>query len=338
MKNLKRFFLMLTEICFVLTTFIMPVHYIKAETYPESKGECVMELNSRRVLYENHADTRLPMASTTKIVTCITVLNCCNDINQEIVIPQEAVGIEGSSVYLKAGDVYSIKDLLYGLMLRSGNDCAVALALHCQQSIKAFAKKMNEFAQSAGALCSHFVNPHGLPHPNHYTTAYDLALITCAAMQNPVFLEIVSTKYYAPKNWYNKNKMLTEYEGGTGVKTGFTKLAGRCLVSSAKRENMHIVGVVLNSPMMFERTQELLDSAFQVYRLEKLIDVNEILSNGKIQGKSKTVFYYPLSDGEKVHIERKMIGTTIKNNKEIVGQFQIYLTKRLLFSGNLYKL
>ena len=329
---------MLAIICYSLSFLRIHIKIVQAQTYPESKGECVMEVSSRRILYENNADVRLPMASTTKIITCITVLNTCADIEKEIIIPSEAVGIEGSSVYLKTGDLYSIKDLLYGLMLRSGNDCAVALALYCQGSIMSFAKKMNEFAQSAGAIHSHFANPHGLPHPNHYTTAYDLALITCKAMQNPIFQEIVSTKYYKPRNWYNKNKILNEYEGGTGVKTGFTKLAGRCLVSSAMRNNMQIVGVVLNSPMMFERTKELLDGAFQTYHMHKLVAKNEIFSNEKIQGKCKQEFNYPLSEGELEHIERKIFADKLKNNKEIVGQFQIYLTKRLLFSGNLYKL
>jgi D-alanyl-D-alanine carboxypeptidase len=223
-------------------------------------------------------------------------------------------------------------------MLRSGNDCAVALALHCKQNIALFAKKMNEVAERAGALSSRFENPHGLPCKNHYTTAYDLALITCYALQNPTFCQIVSTKYYEPKNWYNKNKMLALYDGATGVKTGFTKEAGRCLVSTAKRENMRIVSVVLNSPMMYERSAELLNSAFQTYTMTKLVEEGETLSNGEFFGRSKTEFYYPLCEGEMAHVERRIRQSNDRNNKKIVGQFEIYLTKRLLFSANLYKL
>ena len=297
-----------------------------------------MEVESRRILYAKNADIRLPMASTTKIVTCITVLQLCNNLDEKVCIPKEAVGVEGSSVYLKEGETYSVRDLLYGLMLRSGNDCAVALALHCQENIALFAKKMNEFAESAGALCSHFENPHGLPCKNHYTTATDLALITCTAMQNPTFCEIVDTKYYEPKNWYNKNKMLVQYDGAVGVKTGFTKEAGRCLVSGAKRENMRIVSVVLNSPMMYERSAELLSDAFHTYSMRKLVTKGESISDGNVIGRSETEFYYPLSEGELAHVERRIRKYSPINNKKIVGQFEIYLTKRLLFSANLYKL
>ncbi len=297
-----------------------------------------MEVESKRVLYAKDADVRLPMASTTKIVTCITVLNLCDNIEEEVVIPAQAVGIEGSSVYLQAGDTYTVKDLLYGLMLRSGNDCAVALALHCQGSIARFALKMNEIAEQAGALHSQFRNPHGLPCAGHYTTAYDLALITCTAMQNPTFCAIVSTKYYEARHWKNKNKMLNDYEGGTGVKTGFTKEAGRCLVSSATRENMRLVSVVLHSPMMFERSAELLDGAFGMYHMTKLLSKGETLSGNGIIGKSKSEFYYPLSEGEETHVERRIEAVHERNKQGIIGKFEIYLTKRLLFSGNLYKL
>ena len=309
-----------------------------AQEYPASKGECVMEVQSKRILYAQNADTRLPMASTTKIVTCMTVLKDCDNLEDVVTIPKEAVGIEGSSVYLKEGDCYTVKDLLYGLMLRSGNDCAVALALYCQGSIQAFAKRMNDFAESAGAVCSRFSNPHGLPAKNHYTTAYDLALMSCVALQDPVFSEIVSTKYYEPRNWYNKNKLLTDYDNATGVKTGFTKEAGRCLVSSAKRNNMHVVGVVLHSPMMFERSKQLLNDAFQTYTMTRLIDKGETLQNENVIGECDRDCYYPLCDGEKQHVECRIQPCSTKNKRNIVGQFEIYLAKRLLFSGNLYKL
>ena len=152
-----------------------------------AKAVCVMEQSSRRVLYEVNGDTRLPMASTTKIATAATVLSLQKDLKHKITIPHDAVGIEGSSVYLKENDVYSVEDLLYGLMLRSGNDCATALALYFGGNIDNFCVKMNETAQKAGALSTVFKNPHGLPCKGHYTTARDLSLISCYAMENPVF-------------------------------------------------------------------------------------------------------------------------------------------------------
>lgn len=321
-----------------------PCFKAAAENYVEAKGECVMELNSRRVLYEARGDIRLPMASTTKILTAATVLDNLSDLKEEVKIPTQAEGVEGSSVYLKAGDIYSVEELLYGLMLRSGNDCAVALAFHCGGSVARFASQMNETAQRAGALTSRFENPHGLPHTNHYTTAHDLTLITCYAMQNPIFRTIVSTRFYEPRHWQNKNKMLALYEGGIGVKTGYTKEAGRCLVSAAKRENMTLVCSVLSCPTTYERSKKLLDDAFAAYQNERLLAADEVftLNDGKTQAKAGKDFYYPLLKEEKEWIEIRTKELERRNGKEksgeIVGQFEIYLAKQLLFSGNLYKL
>ena len=315
-----------------------------AENYVEAKAECVMDLNSRRVLYEARGDLRLPMASTTKILTAATVLDNISDLKEEVKIPSEAAGVEGSSAYLKAGDIYTVEELLYGLMLRSGNDCAVALALHCSGSVARFATKMNETAQKAGALASHFENPHGLPRANHYTTAHDLTLITCYAMQNAVFRTIVSTRFYEPRHWQNKNKMLALYDGGIGVKTGYTKEAGRCLVTAAKRDNMTLVCTVLSCPTTYERSTKLLDDAFAAYRNERLLSADEVflLKDGKTQAKAGKDIDYPLLEEEKQWVEIKVkelkAGKRKKKSGEIVGQFEIYLSKQLLFSGNLYKL
>ena len=329
---------------YVYAPFSLPCYKAAAENYVEAKAECVMELNSRRVLYELRGDTRLPMASTTKIITATTVLeNVCN-LKEEMKIPAQASGVEGSSVYLKTGDIYTVEELLYGLMLRSGNDCAVALALHCSGSVARFATKMNETAQKAGALASRFENPHGLPHANHYTTAHDLSLITCYAMQNPVFRTIVSTRYYEPRHWKNKNKMLALYDGGIGVKTGYTKEAGRCLVTAAKRDNMTLVCTVLSCPTTYERSTKLLDDAFAAYRNERLLSADEVflLKDGKTQAKAGKDIDYPLLEEEKQWVEIKVkelkAGKRKKKSGEIVGQFEIYLSKQLLFSGNLYKL
>ena len=155
-------------------------------------SEIVMEVSSKRVLYENNYTIKKYMASTTKILTALVVILNCN-MTDIITINSRSVGIEGSSIYLEEGEKLSVKDLLYGLMLRSGNDCAHALALHCSNSIEDFAMLMNKTAKDLGAINSNFTNPHGLHDDNHYTTAYDLALISCSAMKNPIFREIVST-------------------------------------------------------------------------------------------------------------------------------------------------
>ena len=318
--------------------FPLKVAKVKGETVLEGKAECVIEKETGRILYEKRGDIRLPLASTTKILTAITVLETCANIEEVISIPQEAVGIEGSSVYLKCDEEYTVKDLLYGLMLRSGNDCAVALALYCGGSITAFAARMNEIAQKAGALESHFENPHGLPCKNHYTTARDLCYITRYAMKNSIFKQIVATDYYEPRGWKNKNKMLTRYEGAIGVKTGYTKDAGRCLVSAAKRDNMTLICVVLNCQPMYERSAQLMDDAFKTYRFVPLIEKGAVLSINGERGKVMEMYHYPVTEGELTQLEVRTSAFSTQQSEKIVGQFRIYLSKRLLFSGNLYKL
>ena len=333
-------------------TFLIPRESsVKADgntkySYAEGKAECVMELHSRRVLYQNNGDLRLPMASTTKILTCATVLENCANLNEEIVIPESATGIEGSSVYLKKDDIYTTEELLYGLMLRSGNDCATALALHCGGSIASFTAKMNSIAQKAGALNSRFENPHGLPCENHYTTAYDLSLISCYAMHNTKFREIVSTEYYSPRHWKNKNKMLHLYPNGIGIKTGYTKAAGRCLVSAASKEGMTLICTLLNCATTYERSMKLLDDAFSAYRLERLLSKEQIFAlkvgNKEIKAAAKQDYFYPLlkEEVDLVEIQTSVIekGSNFIKSGAIIGNFKIYLAKQLLFSGNLYKL
>ncbi len=329
----------------LLASVFTPVRTVSAAA-DSSKGECVMELNSRRVLYESHGDMRLPMASTTKIVTAATVLAAVTDLQESISIPAEAVGIEGSSVYLQEGQSYTVEELLYGLMLRSGNDCAVALALHSAGSVGEFSARMNETAQKAGALNSNFKNPHGLPCDGHYTTARDLTGITCYAMQNATFRKIIATRYYEPRGWKNKNKMLYQFEGACGVKTGYTKAAGRCLVSAAEREGMTLVCTVLGCPLTYERSTTLLNDCFRGYSYQSLLQEEEIFTIGEgkraVKGYSKRSFSYPLSEGEEAHLEYRVTpvgnGEKWKNQEEIIGQLEIYLAKRLLFSTNLYKL
>ena len=312
-----------------------------AEPQSLTKAECVMELESRRILYENNGETRLPMASTTKILTALTVLEHCKNLETPFEVNDEAIGIEGSSIYLKKRDTFSAIDLLYGLMLRSGNDAATALALKVGGTVKNFCLLMNRTAEKAGALNSSFKNPHGLPEKNHFTTARDLSYITCYALHNTLFQKIVSTKNYEPQGWINKNKLLYKYPYAIGVKTGYTKEVGRCLVSAATKDGLTLVCTVLSCADMYNRSIELFNSCFSVYKNEKIIDKDQAftIKDGAqtLQGKTKKDLYYPLCEGEKGHIE-SVIQPKTEKNQEIVGEIKIYLLKRLIFSANLYKL
>ena len=252
-------------------------------------AEIAMELTTRTVLTESNADKRMPMASTTKIMTAIIIAEDCN-LDEEITVPDAAVGIEGSSIYLKKDERIDVRDLLYGLMLRSGNDSAVALAIHHSGSVENFVTVMNERAKRIGADNTNFKNPSGLPDDEHYTTARDLCNIACYAMNNEIFREVVSSKSHVGKfrSFENKNKMLYRYEGANGVKTGYTLKAGRCLVSSAERDGMDVVTVVLNCYDMYERSSAILDQCFYAYKLLELNENTVFMSDRVLCKLSKT--------------------------------------------------
>lgn len=228
----------------------------------------VMRADTKEIFAESNKDLRLPMASTTKTMTALVAIENCS-LDETVSVPDMAVGVEGSSIYLKKGEKYTVRELLYGLMLRSGNDAAVALAVHVAGSVENFAEMMNLRAESMGLQNTHFVNPHGLHDENHYTSAYDLAFIGCEAMRNDIFREIVSTKFITvgsgetKKYWANKNKILSLYDGGDGIKTGYTTDSGRCLIASATRNGVTVVSVVLNRYDMFNDCCKLMDTAFQ---------------------------------------------------------------------------
>ncbi len=319
-----------------LAAFGAPVSAQKAAAEgpaAKSRAECVLEVSSRRILSEEQGDLPLPMASTTKILTAIMIIDDC-DLSEKIEIPQAAAGVEGSSVYLRAGEIYSVEELLYGLMLRSGNDCAVALALHHSGSVERFAQAMNQKAARLGAEDSFFRNPHGLPAEGHHTTARDLALIAAYAMENPTFRKIVSTKYYEPRGFRNKNKMLGSFEGATGVKTGYTVQAGRCLVTSAERGGMTLVCAVLDSPEMYERSAELLEAAFSRYSMKELVKEGQIFDGCA----AKRGFSYPLAEeeGEKIVFRAEKLSPLPEKRGEFAGVLGIYLENSLIFSQNLY--
>lgn len=294
-----------------------------AQFSTSARGAIVMERSTRRVLFEKNSDLCLPMASTTKIVTALTVLRN-TELDEVVEIPKAACGIEGSSVYLREGEHLTVRELLYALMLRSGNDCATALALHVSGSIESFADLMNVTARDLGCKSSHFANPHGLHDDAHYTTAHDLAVITCAALENNDFQEIVATKvmrisnegYEYDRVLVNKNKLLSRYDFADGVKTGFTKKAGRCFVGSATQDDMQVVVVVLNCGPMFEETENMLKVAFANYKLEKVVPKNKICGSVLYNGIRRfyicrSDFSYPISVNEKlastIDLERKVM-------------------------------
>ena len=327
-----------------------------AESYNTSaKAMCVMEASSQRVLAQKNSSAQLPMASTTKIMTAITAIESGVDLDKVFEISPKAVGVSGTSLYLRAGEKFTLRDLLYGLMLISGNDASVAIGEYVGGSVEKFVEMMNKKAQEIGATNSHFDNTHGLDSKNHYTTAYDLALITSYAMQNPTFKEIVSTKNIKitnsdGKNRYlkNKNKLLSSLEGCNGVKTGFTDDAGRCLVTSCERDGMDVVCVVLNCGPMFEESAALLDKAFKEYHLVDLTSGYAFKTKLKVEsGQQDYVkigtygsYYYPLKTEELKKVKYKYtidesVEAPVESGRAI-GQVEIFIDNDLHFSEKIY--
>ena len=297
-----------------------------------AQSAILIEKNSGRILYSKSADLRLPIASTTKIMTALCALEYC-DINMTVTISDTASGVEGSSMYLETGEKMTIKELLYGLMLSSGNDAAVAIseATECD-----FIQLMNETADKIGAKNTHFTNPNGLPDDEHYSTCSDMARITAYAMQNPDFCEIVCTKSYRiegegkayPRVLVNHNKLLNAYEGCIGVKTGFTKAAGRCLVSAAERDGMTLICVTLNAPNDWNDHKSMFDYGFSNYKYKAIVQKDTPITEISIENADSgpvSVFpekdlYYPLKDGESFTIEYNLydtISAPVKANSNV---------------------
>ena len=247
-----------------------------------SRRYIVYDRISKSMIIGKNEDVKSAMASTTKIMTTIVILEKA-DLNEKVTVSAKAGGTGGSRLGLKRGDKTSVKDLLYGLMLRSGNDAAVALAEHVGGSVKEFAELMNEKAAELGLTNTHFVTPHGLDDPNHYTTALELAKLTDYAMDNETFARIVGTKSTTiyinnqPRQINNTNELLGVLNGVVGVKTGFTNNAGRCLVTEIKRNNMDVITIVLGADTKKDRTKDSVNlieytfSKYKMYNLEEQI-------------------------------------------------------------------
>ena len=324
-----------------------------------AKAMAVVEKSTGRLLYSDNENERLPMASTTKIITAIYVIEHVDDLDQTYEIPRQATKIEGTSIGLKEGEHLTIRELLYGLMLRSGNDSAVALAIYTSGSEEQYVADVNAYLAAKGFKNTHLANPHGLPNKEHYTTAHDLALITAYALKNPTFSEIVATKKKQIANelgskysrsLVNKNKLLSSYEFADGVKTGYTRAAGRCFVGSATKDGMQVVCVLLNDGPMFEDCQKLLDKAFKEFKLYKLIAEGDQLKTIKVSGaeqkeialKIPCDFFYPLKRSElelvKMRVEApESVKAPVSQGQELAS-LDIMLEKQLIFSTKIFNI
>ena len=297
----------------ILSTFLISMMallaYADTGVSVGARSSAVYNPDTKSFLYQNNADARLPMASTTKIVTALIAIETL-DLDEIISVPKEAVGIEGSSLYLSENDKLTVKDLIYGVLLQSANDAATVLALRISGSILGFAEKMTERVIAIGANDTKFENPHGLDSKEHYTTAHDLSLIAAEALNNQTFREISGTYKYSFKIGentrvvVNHNKLLKSYDGCIGVKTGFTKKSGRCLVSAAEKDGVTLVAVTLDDPDDWKDHKAMLNYGFE--KLES-VDLNTLISIPKS---------LPTISSDSAHVKIELQKNTIVKFKE----------------------
>ena len=317
-------------------SFLLPIM-----VYADSGSSAIiMDVDSGRVLYQKNSNQKRLIASTTKIMTCIVVLES-SDINDNIVVGDEVLSMYGTNIYIEPGEKLKIIDLLYGLILRSGNDAAITLAVNTLGEEK-FIAKMNEKAHELGMKDTMFNNPHGLDdNTKNYSTAYDMALLAKYAYKNSMYRKIISTKKYVTKSsiksyvWYNRMSLLSKYKNCIGGKNGYTPKAGKSLVSYAKKNNLVLTIISLGDPLIYENHKNLYNKYFSIYKNYKIIEKGEFFVNGDNYYISQS-FMFPLTDDEK-----KDITTLVKINKNSfnneIGKIEIMLSNKKIGSTKIYK-
>ncbi|NOU99257.1 D-alanyl-D-alanine carboxypeptidase family protein [Paenibacillus planticolens] len=312
MKKSVRFIMMCSALISLLLAPWAQVEAAPPGIHTNAVGASLIDVESGRILYSEKGDTPMRIASLTKIMTAIIAIEQ-GKLNDKVKVSKTAFGKEGSSIYLKLGEEMRLHDMLYGLMLRSGNDAATAIAEYVGGSVEGFVYLMNEKARMLGMDHSHFTNPSGLDEgEGHRSSPNDMAKLTAYALKNPVFKEIVSTKLKKVPNpneawdysWLNKNKMLSLFEGADGVKTGYTKLAKRCLVSSATRNGQQLAVVTLNDGDDWADHARLLQYGFTYFPLQTIVKKGDAVEGTPwVAGRT---FTYPLADGEAAKLTHKV--------------------------------
>lgn len=335
----------------VLVLPIMGIRVNASAPATSAVSAVVIEAETGTVLYSKNMEEQRAMASTTKIMTAILTIEA-GDLDREFTVDSYAIMVEGTSMGLREGDRVSRRDLLYGILLPSGNDAANAAAVSVSGSMSAFVKKMNAKAAALGLRNTHFVTPSGLDADGHYTTAYDLAMLAAYAMKNPIFREVVSCQYKRvefgnppySRTLYNSNKMLKQYDGAIGIKTGFTDNARRCLVSAAQRDGVELIAVTLNDPNDWKDHSQMLDYGFtQVSAYEADTGCSAEVS---VAGTGRTVGVYAdkvtiaLTPEQRQKLERRILLPRIVYNDvqkgDRLGSIEFVLDGKTVKSVPLY--
>lgn len=326
MRDKKTILYLLIISTFLLSMMALMV-YADTNVKTGAKASSLYSPDTDTFILSKNIGMQLPMASTTKIMTALLAIENL-DMNELVTVPGEAVGIEGSSLYLNKGDQLTVKDLVYSLLLQSANDAAVVLALKTSGSIEEFANLMTARAYELGATDTSFENPHGLDSDNHYTTAHDLAIISAAALKNDTFRKITSTYKYSfrmgdnTRTVVNHNKLLKMYDGCIGVKTGYTQRCGRCLVSAASRDGITLVAVTLSDPDDWIDHKNMLDYGFEVLKSEETAKLANIPDTLPVISADKDSLKIGLRDSDKYTVTYKT-----DNNLHADLKLPQYITK-----------
>ena len=335
------------KIIILLLLLLIPFKAKAIET--SASSAILMDMDSHRILYGYNVNDQRSVASISKVMTALIATNS-DKLDDKVTISDEIDKSYGSGIYIKKGEVLTIRDLLYGLMLRSGNDASYAIAKNISGSVDKFVEEMNKKADELNLKNTEFNNPNGLDEEKgNYSTAYDMAIIMSEAMKNKDFREIVKTKKYSLKTnmntyiWYNKNKLLKTYKYATGGKTGFTVKARRTLVNTASKNNLNLVVVTLNDGNDFADHAKLFDYGFENYKNYKIlkkgyIDILEDKYYKNYDFYIKNDFTYPLSSDEKDNI---IIKFSLEKKRKLkdnlnVGKAKIYLGDLLIHEENIY--
>jgi serine-type D-Ala-D-Ala carboxypeptidase (penicillin-binding protein 5/6) len=348
-KNLKKYFSFLITFMILINIFTVDVMADEKDKTPYINARCAIAMDSKSkvVLYEKSAYELVPMASTTKIMTSLVALKYGN-LDKEVEISKRSANIKGSTVGYKEGEKVKLKELLCGLMMRSGNDAAIAIAEGVSGSVEEFVKLMNEYASEIGVLNTHFESPHGLDSEEHYCTAYDLALMASKAKENKIFRKIVSSKDIDnsengfTRSYHNINKILWQIPNSNGIKTGYTGNAGKCLVTSVNVEGNDVIIVVLNCPERWNETKKIDKYVEEKYTFKKLFSKGDIamemnLNNKKLKLKYTEDIVIPVTSTDRYIskiIKPQKITTNVKKGDKI-GKICVYKDGKKIYTNSL---
>ena len=332
-------------VIFMIIVSLIP-HSVSALSL--SCQSCIlMDMDSKRVLYEKDIDTKRLIASTTKIMTAILAIES-NKLDDIVTIGEEVLAMYGSNIYIELGEKISLRDLVYGLMLRSGNDAAIVIATYIAGSEEKFVKMMNEKAKKIGMKSTIYANSHGLDEETqNYSTAYDMALLSSYAYKNPTYRKIVATKKYEVQtdkkfyNWTNRNKFLFTYDYATGGKTGYTPSAGRTLVTNASKDNFNLTAVTLNDGNEYVSHKQMYEHGFNNYKKYLILDRNNFkIDDGFFKNKVyiKNSFSYPLTtdEKEKVKVFVELVNHNHYKNGDKVGMVKVVLDNETIYKDSVY--